>query len=164
MLSVFLSFSQISKILKKYLTNMYMKFLSPNATFLIVFLVGVLFLSAVFPYQFANLEGFTSTGYTSYTDDKPMDSNISMLLNPTTDTQCKKIYGFDGLFCSPAAPNTEIDPFHPLKSGSTCSGLGLTKAGGSVCLDENTLNLLHTRGGNSSGVGSTSGTKDSQIG
>jgi hypothetical protein len=118
------------------------------------------FLSAVLPPL--HLEGFRSTTYSTYSDNKSIDSGISHLIDPTKETQCKKIFGFDGLFCNPESTNGGIDVMYGLPSNSTCPGSGLTKSNGNLCLDKKTLDLMTSRGGNSTGANTTS-TKDSQI-
>jgi hypothetical protein len=102
-------------------------------------------------------EGFHSLNYSTVQGNKPIDSGISMLIDQNNGKQCKKIFGFDGLFCAPDSLNNGIDPFYGLSSSSTCAGSGLTKTGGNLCLNDTTYGLLTTRGGNSGG-------KDSVIG
>jgi hypothetical protein len=153
-----------------------MKFLSAGAIFLILFLVIIVFLSAVLPanvlswldleggfkksvspFSFgSNKEGFTTTTtYSTYLDNKPIDSGISNLIDPSKEKDCKKIKGFNGLFCNPTELNGGLDVFYGLPSNSTCEGSGLTKSNGNVCLDKASYNLLTTRGGNSTGSNST---------
>lgn len=143
-----------------------MKYLSPNATFLIIFLVLIVFLSAIlqpFLLQYGLMEGFRSTTYSTYSNNQSIDSGVSLLIDPSKESQCKKIFGFDGLFCNPESTKGGIDVFYGLPSNSTCPGSGLTKSNGNICLNTDSYNLLTTRGGNATGKSSTSGTKDSQI-
>jgi len=93
-----------------------------------------------FPY-----EGFTSLEYSNQ--------------NKQVSTDCEKVYGFDGLFCKPSAANALVDIYSSAKGDVTSFGksAGLSNSKGSLCLDANQMNMLLTRGGNSTG-------KDSQIG
>jgi hypothetical protein len=153
---------------------MYMKYLSPNAIFLIVFLLVIVFLSAVLPPFFIQLEGFDMIGnlfkkkeegfteYSTNSEHKPLDSRGSQMIGGYT-SECSKIFGFDGLFCQPSA-NKELDVMYNLPSNNTCESSGLTKSNGNVCLDKEAHRLLTTRGGNATGENSTSGIKDSIIG
>jgi len=150
---------------------MYMRFLSSGATFLILFLIVIVFLSAVLPPFFINIESpipwieaFRSTPYSTYDENQDIDSRVSNLIDPTKERQCKKIYGFDGLYCNPDSLNGGIDVFYGLKSNTSCAGSGLIKSNGNLCLDKASYDLLTSRGGNSTGANSTTGTRDSQIG
>lgn len=107
--------------------------------------------SHMYPY-----EGFgpidKSTEYTLNSTGKG-DSYKSFLINSDT-TDCKKVYGLDGLFCSPNAKSEKVDIFSDVKGELTCSGKssGLSNSRGGLCLDATQLNLLRTRGGNQSGL------------
>lgn len=63
---------------------------------------------------------------------------------------CRKIYGFDGLYCVPDKTLETNDPLSKAEGKKDCIGIGLTNSRGNLCLDENTKNLLVTRGGNRS--------------
>lgn len=63
---------------------------------------------------------------------------------------CRKIYGFDGLYCVPDKTLDANDILSKAESKKDCPGIGLTNSRGNLCLDENTMNLLVTRGGNRS--------------
>jgi hypothetical protein len=132
--------------------------------FLISALVIIVFLSAILPPFFFHLEGFKDASYSTYLGNQPLDSRISNLIDPTQDRTCKKIYGFDGLYCTPESQSGGIDVFYGLKSSTTCEGSGLTKSGGNLCIDGPAYKLLTSRGGNATGANSTTGTKDSVIG
>jgi hypothetical protein len=142
-----------------------MKYLSAGALFLISTLVIIVFLSAVLPPKMPWAEGFATAPYSTFSANQPIDSGISYLIDPTKEKECKKIYGFDGLFCNPESGNKGIDVFYGLPSNSTClTGSGLTKSNGNLCLDGAAFKLLTTRGGNATGSSSTDGKKDSTIG
>lgn len=63
---------------------------------------------------------------------------------------CRKIYGFDGLYCVPDKTPETNDPLSKAEGKKDCLGIGLTNSRGNLCLDENNMNLLITRGGNRS--------------
>jgi hypothetical protein len=63
---------------------------------------------------------------------------------------CRKIYGFDGLYCSPTSTEQTKDMFGKVEGKKDCQGVGLTNSKGNLCLDENQKSLLITRGGNMS--------------
>lgn len=112
--------------------------------------------SHMYPY-----EGFepvhNKTGYTLNSTGK--DDSLSSYLINSDNADCKKVYGLDGLFCSPNAKSEKLDIFSDVKNDPTCSGnsSGLSNSKGALCLDAAQLNLLRTRGGNQSGLPSQIG-------
>lgn len=81
------------------------------------------------------------------------DGYVPFLINDET-TGCKKIYGFDGLYCSPSTPDAKLDQFSDVKGSVECVGKssGLTNSKGGLCLDSAHMALLKTRGGNQTGA------------
>jgi len=61
---------------------------------------------------------------------------------------CKKVYGFDGLFCNPENVDKSLDIYATAQGKLDCNGSGLTNSKGSLCLDNNQKKMLQTRGGN----------------
>jgi hypothetical protein len=112
--------------------------------------------SHMYPYEGFDLFN-DKTEYTLNTTGK--DDSLKSYLIDSDVTDCKKVYGLDGLFCSPNAKSEKIDIFSDVKSGPTCSGnsSGLSNSKGALCLDATQLNLLRTRGGNQSGLPSQIG-------
>jgi hypothetical protein len=113
----------------------------------------------VVPYTSANLfpkyykyEGMQNLEYTSNTGHQAMDTYTSFLIN-NPNFECKKVYGFDGLYCKPYVADTKLDIFSDAQGGPNCSGTGLTNSKGGLCLDPIQMRLLTTRGGNASGGG-----------
>jgi hypothetical protein len=107
-----------------------------------------------FPYN----EGFSGKQltYSTANNNTSLDTQIDLLQNQSS-VECKKVMGFDGLYCKPYVADSIIDPFFATESSMTCAGSGLTKGSGNVCLNPTQTQLLMTRGGNLTG-------KDSQIG
>jgi hypothetical protein len=135
--------------------------------FLII--VGSLFAgSSVVPYSPNNIftheypyEGFSqmSTDYSSASANSSMDSYKSFLLDSSQVGDCKKIYGFDGLFCQPNVADHKLDPFSDTPGSLGCfgSGSGLSNSKGSLCLTQTQKDLLSSRGGNQTSAPSTLG-------
>jgi len=105
-------------------------------------------------------EGFTSLGYTDSATNSNMDNKTSYLINGDV-SDCKKVYGFDGLFCKPGVADNKIDPFadttgDPAAFGSSS---GLSNSMGSLVLSKDQVALLKTRGGNQTGAPAEIGSK-----
>jgi hypothetical protein len=97
-------------------------------------------------------EGFSgmSINYNN-NDPKVSDSGITnFLINDPNSFDCKKVHGFDGLFCKPNVADVKIDKFSDAKGDSKCFGQssGLSNSKGSLCLGNDLTKLLQTRGGN----------------
>lgn len=107
-------------------------------------------------------EGFTSTHhateYSTANGNAAVDSYKSFLIGADADS-CKKIYGFDGLYCKPFVADSKIDLFSDTKGSTSCVGSssGLTNSQGGLCLSDAQKQLLVTRGGNQSGAQSQIG-------
>jgi hypothetical protein len=134
-------------------------------SFLLLIAVGfsVLYGSTIMPFDRNHphlnaYEGFTSqyksADYSSSSDNKAMDTYKSFLINSDiSSTDCKKVFGFDGLFCQPSVADNKIDIFGGAKGSLECTGYGseLSNSNGSICLDDNMKKMLMSRGGNASG-------------
>jgi hypothetical protein len=135
---------------------------SPSYQFLGIVIVVLLVLSLavsttrVIPYAAATLfptsypyEGFSALEY-SNTEGKPLDTYASFLIsNP--NFECKKVYGFDGLYCRPYVADNKLDIYADAKGGLSCGSSGLTNSKGSLCLNKVQSSMLSTRGGNAAG-------------
>jgi hypothetical protein len=100
-----------------------------------------------YPYEgFANLEYLNTVPKTN-----DLLANNHLLENPNA-AECKKVDGFDGLFCKPFVADNKIDKFSGLKGDPKCFGQssGLSNSMGSLCLGEDLNRLMRTRGGNQS--------------
>lgn len=104
------------------------------------------FFSNEFPY-----EGFQSLDYGNRMGGA-MDAYSSQLINGA-GVDCKKVDGFDGLFCKPFVADAKIDTYSDAKGDVSCTGSssGLTNSKGGLCLDATQKALLSTRGGNATG-------------
>jgi hypothetical protein len=115
--------------------------------------------SEIFAKQF-KYEGFTSLGYSSNLENAAMDTKTSFLINGDTG-DCKKVYGFDGLFCKPYVADVNIDQFSGTKGSPAAFGAssGLSNSTGSLVLSADQVALLKTRGGNQTGAAAEIGSK-----
>ena len=105
-----------------------------------------------------NYEAFTSLGYSNLaTQYDDIDAIALSSYKYPANTECKKVSGFDGLFCVPTMPEKKLDTFSDNSSSLTCQSSGLSNSKGPLCLTKEQIGLLSTRGQNISG-------RDSQIG
>ena len=100
-------------------------------------------------------EGFSK--YTSYPENRPIDSYESNQITPVAINQAVKVGGFDGLIGSYMAAETPIDTYSQALGDKTCKSYGLTTSTGYLCLSPDQVKNLTTRGGNMSSGESTIG-------
>lgn len=108
----------------------------------------------------SGLEGFGSlkdsdknVEYSSYTDNKAMDSYSRWEINPASNS-CYRVSGTSGLVCSPSnEPSNPKDIYSEAKGSLDCKSYGLTNSKGFLCLNDQQEKLYMTRGGNASGGG-----------
>ena len=109
--------------------------------------------SRMYPYE--GFEQFHQNAPYTLKSTNNDDSMKSFLINGDKDANnCKKVYGLDGLFCSPnSTKDQRVDIYSEAKGDTSCYGKssGLSNSKGSLCLDQNQMNLLITRGGNQTG-------------
>jgi hypothetical protein len=95
-------------------------------------------------------EGFTNL---EYLNNNPETSDLIVnkhLLSNQNTADCKKVNGFNGLFCKPGVADSKIDKFSALQGDPKCFGQssGLSNSTGSLCLGNDLTKMLQTRGGN----------------
>ena len=95
-------------------------------------------------------EGFSNLDYlnnNAQVNDLLVNSHL--LANQNT-ADCKKVDGFNGLFCKPFIADNKIDKFSDVTGDPKCFGKssGLSNSMGSLCLNDDLERLLRTRGGN----------------
>jgi|UniRef100_A0A6C0JLS2 hypothetical protein len=138
-----------------------------SSTFNIVVAVIVIFViiltmlcscSKVRPYSsesvFTNnypYEGFSTLDYLN--KDNSNDSVASDHLINQGLGDCKKVQGFDGLFCKPFVADNKIDKFADAQGDPKNFGKssGLSNSKGGLILGNDLTRLLQTRGGNQTG-------------
>lgn len=92
-------------------------------------------------------EGFASE-YASYPNNASLDSGNEWDISPSAKN-CYRIFGENGLACSPNSTDVNPTDIYSRSSGSlTCESYGLSNSRGFLCLDENQRKLYTTRGGN----------------
>lgn len=101
-------------------------------------------------------EGFQAkrVGYSTYPDNISVDSMNSKDITPTTVANtCVKIFGFDGLQCSPTFNDNNLDIYSTAKGDASClyQGSGMSNSMGTLCLSGDMTKMLQTRGGNQTG-------------
>ncbi len=100
--------------------------------------------------KFSKFESFSSgsTDYSSRDNHSPMDAYKQFLIQKPLD-ECKKIHGFNGLFCKPTGAVEHLDVFADTQGKVDCTdNSGLSNSRGGLCLSPEQKRLLATRGGN----------------
>ena len=108
--------------------------------------------STIFSHEYP-YEGFANLEYLN-NDAKTNDLVVNKhLLENQNAADCKKVHGFNGLFCKPGVADNKIDKFSGVEGDSKCFGQssGLSNSKGSLCLGSDLTRLLQTRGGNQTG-------------
>jgi hypothetical protein len=138
-----------------------------GAVILLIILLTTSFSSNFVPYYPNEIftiqypyEGFSSLNYSSNSDNTIIDNETSYLIDGDC-RDCKKVYGFDGLFCKPYVADKKVDSFVDTPGNPTSFGRssGLSNSMGSLSLSADQIKLLQTRGGNQSGVPAEIGSK-----
>jgi len=100
--------------------------------------------------KFSKFESFApgSIDYSSRDNHAPMDTYKQYLIQKPAP-ECKKIYGFNGLFCNPSDTVVHLDTFSDAEGKVDCTeNSGLSNSKGGLCLSPEQKRLLATRGGN----------------
>jgi hypothetical protein len=97
---------------------------------------------------FTNYKRRNAVDYSSYPDNKPIDTKTAFLIDQDTKPQLSKVWGFSGVYGSVGSADNSIDVFYNTKSDMSCEGSELTKGSGNICLDKSQRKLLTSRGGN----------------
>jgi hypothetical protein len=97
-------------------------------------------------------EGFGSMEYSNNAQGVS-DSSINDYSLSAGSVDCKKVDGFDGLFCKPFVADSAIDKFSSAQGDPKNIGQssGLSNSKGGLVLSNDLTNLLRTRGGNQTG-------------
>lgn len=109
------------------------------------------YMDTVFP-KFSKFEPFVNNtnmiDYSSNDTHKPMDTYKPFMIDKPP-AECKKIYGFNGLFCKPNETGEHLDIFSGAEGKKGCTdNSGLSNSMGGLCLTDDMKQLLATRGGN----------------
>lgn len=103
----------------------------------------------MYPYEEGFVTNNASSEYTNYPDNNSLDSYKRYEITPTNDN-CKKYMGFNGLLCSPDAPSNPVDIYSKSPGEPSCKSYSLSNSRGFLCLNDEQIRLLTTRGGNTS--------------
>lgn len=101
-----------------------------------------------------NIEGYRGMNrqeYTTYPNNESVDSMNAFSIQDVTGKQnCKKVFGFQSLLCNPDGPENSFDSYSLEKGDASCFGKssGMSKSTGALCMTDEQLGLLRTRGGN----------------
>lgn len=100
-------------------------------------------------------EGFSPLNYGTYPDGDAIDIKDRNLINSTaSQPTAQRIKNMKGLF-GPQDLNPKLDSFLDSKGDLTeecmMNSNGMSNSRGYLCLDQNQINLLKTRGGNQTG-------------
>lgn len=98
---------------------------------------------------FSNNNKLDST-YSTYPNNVSTDSWNSADIAKKVNSTCTKVFGFDGLQCSPEFNDNNLDIYSTAKGNASClyQGSGLSNSMGPLCLNKDMTKLLQTRGGN----------------
>ena len=133
----------------------------------VIIAISLMLTPGVLPYSSNDLfskeykyEGFSGLSYTSADKNAAIDTDSSLLIVNDT-SECKKVYGFAGLFCRPDSVDKKNDAFADTKGSPSAFGVssGLSNSTGSLVLSPEQVRLLRTRGGNQSSVPAEIGSK-----
>jgi hypothetical protein len=119
--------------------------------------------STLFSSGAAKYEGFNGMKplyYGTYPDNKAIDQKDSYdIQSVAANKTAQRILSLGGLFGPADTPDNKLDIFSDAKSSLTCStnSSGMSTSTGFLCLDQNQINLLKTRGGNQTGCPCTIG-------
>ena len=105
----------------------------------------------MFPYA----EGFSN--YSTYPGNVAKDMYTSKDITPSsTEGDCRRLTGFDGVFCSPTptgnAHQNPVDIYSQATGSQTCQSYGYMNSRGYLCMNQEQIKLLRSRGGNATGV------------
>lgn len=122
------------------------------AALYIIIVIALGFAVRVVPYSKDNLfavefpyEGFSSI----QSDDMEEEEPFSEMNEKRESADCKKLSGFNELYCSPNYNPPNNDKFSGTPGGASDNSYGLTNSMGKLQLTKEQIELLSTRGGNS---------------
>lgn len=109
--------------------------------------------SNMYPYEgFGNFKE-SPAEYSTFPENLNIDFQKNKDIDTTNTSPCRKVVGFNGLFCSAEnEPANPLDTFSKASGSLTCPSYGYANSRGFLCLDAEQKRLLSTRGGNASGL------------
>ena len=120
------------------------------AALYIIIVIALGFAVRVVPYSKDTLFAveFPYEGFSSMQQDD-LSEAFSAIDGKTESADCKKVSGFNELFCSPNYNPQNNDKFSGTPGGASDNSYGLTNSMGKLQLTKEQIELLSTRGGNS---------------
>jgi hypothetical protein len=119
----------------------------------------------VVPYQPMNArlpmsayEGFSLFGGNSTAvPGQPSNPGVAAAIKPAAgqvqQTPCKRVDGFDGIYCSADnVPKVPMDMFSDTPGDLKCQSYGYSNSRGFLCLSDTQKKLISSRGGNATGM------------
>ena len=121
------------------------------AALYIIIVIALGFAVRVVPYSKDTLFAveFPYEGFSSIQDDADDEEPFSEMNENRESADCKKVSGFNELFCSPNYNPQNNDKFSGTPGGASDNSYGLTNSMGKLQLTKEQIELLSTRGGNS---------------
>ena len=121
------------------------------AALYIIIVIALGFAVRVVPYSKDNLFAveFPYEGFSSIQPDDMDQEPFSEINEKRESADCKKVSGFNELYCSPNYNPPNNDKFSGTPGGGSDNSYGLTNSMGKLQLTKEQIELLSTRGGNS---------------
>jgi hypothetical protein len=121
------------------------------AALYIIIVIALGFAVRVVPYSKDNLFAveFPYEGFDSMQSDDLYKEPFSAIDGKTESADCKKVSGFNELYCSPNYNPPNNDKFSGTPGGGSDNSFGLTNSMGKLQLSKEQIQLLSSRGGNS---------------
>ena len=113
--------------------------------------IALSFTIRVVPYSNDSLFAieFPYEGFAPNTYAQPQQEAFSAIDGKSESVECKKVSGFNELYCSPNYNPPNNDKFSGTPGGASDNSYGLTNSMGKLQLTKEQIALLSTRGGNS---------------
>ncbi len=107
--------------------------------------------------SYSSIEGFNTLSYSDIESNSAKDDTKLNNAIQKDNSPCKKVSGFNGcgVFCDPSAGPQKVDIYSDAKGDLNCKGAGYHNSRGPLCLDQNMIQQLNTRGNNSTGAPSS---------
>jgi hypothetical protein len=121
------------------------------AALYIIIVIALGFAVRVVPYSKDKLFAveFPYEGFDTIQHDDLSKEPFSAIDGKSESADCKKVSGFNELYCSPNYNPPNNDKFSGTPGGASDNSYGLTNSMGKLQLTKEQIELLSTRGGNS---------------
>jgi len=121
------------------------------AALYIIIVIALGFAVRVVPYSKDKLFAveFPYEGFDTIQQDDLSKEPFSAIDGKSESADCKKVSGFNELYCSPNYNPPNNDKFSGTPGGASDNSYGLTNSMGKLQLTKEQVDLLSTRGGNS---------------